>query len=150
MRIIQVSLLLLSAILYEVRGSSTEDFVQKLKRFVSSNCACAQNECCSKWGYCGITEAYCGTGCQSGPCQVSSKTMNMPSFDITSEAFACIFPKINISLRTHRFKGLIAAMKLMKWKPVNSIEAAIFLAHVSHETDGLKTLTEYCSLKNCK
>jgi hypothetical protein len=29
---------------------------------------CANNMCCSQWGYCGTTTDYCGTGCQSGPC----------------------------------------------------------------------------------
>lgn len=34
----------------------------------SQNCGCAPNLCCSQNGYCGTTDAYCGTGCQSGPC----------------------------------------------------------------------------------
>ena len=38
----------------------------------------------------------------------------------------------------------------MKWKPENAIEAAIFLAHVAHETDGLRTLVEYCSKDGSK
>jgi chitinase len=34
----------------------------------AQNCGCASGLCCSKWGYCGTTSAYCGNGCQSGPC----------------------------------------------------------------------------------
>nr|GMD18522.1 antifungal protein [Ipomoea batatas]GMD29105.1 antifungal protein [Ipomoea batatas]GMD34398.1 antifungal protein [Ipomoea batatas]GMD84687.1 antifungal protein [Ipomoea batatas] len=26
---------------------------------------CANGRCCSQWGYCGSTSAYCGAGCQS-------------------------------------------------------------------------------------
>ena len=37
-----------------------------------NNATCAEggfpNYCCSSAGYCGTTEAYCGAGCQSGPC----------------------------------------------------------------------------------
>lgn len=38
----------------------------------SQNCGkngCKGNMCCSRWGYCGTTNDYCGTGCQSGPCK---------------------------------------------------------------------------------
>lgn len=37
---------------------------------------CAANLCCSRYGYCGTTDAYCGTGCRSGPC--SSSTTPIP------------------------------------------------------------------------
>ena len=29
------------------------------------NFKCLNNQCCSKHGYCGTTDAYCGSGCQS-------------------------------------------------------------------------------------
>ncbi|CAN5958783.1 unnamed protein product [Sphagnum jensenii] len=35
----------------------------------AADAQCANNLCCSKWGFCGSTDAYCGDGCQSGPCQ---------------------------------------------------------------------------------
>ena len=35
---------------------------------------CADNLCCSQYGYCGSTSDYCGTGCQSGPCTSSSSS----------------------------------------------------------------------------
>ncbi|CAF1142843.1 unnamed protein product [Rotaria sordida] len=147
MRIIQVSFILIiffSVILHEIKGNLVSEFIQFLKRLIQSNCSCSQNECCSKWGYCGRTDAYCGQDCQSGPCKISFKTIHT-NFDITSEVFACIFTNIDNDLRDRRLKGFKEAMKHMKWQPVNSTEAAIFLAHVSHETDGLKTLAEYCS-----
>jgi len=38
----------------------------------AQNCGCLSDVCCSKYGYCGTTSAYCGEGCRSGPCQGSS------------------------------------------------------------------------------
>ncbi|CAI5503221.1 unnamed protein product [Closterium sp. Naga37s-1] len=34
----------------------------------SATVRCANNLCCSKWGWCGSTVDYCGSGCLSGPC----------------------------------------------------------------------------------
>ena len=34
--------------------------------------------CCSAAGYCGNTTAYCGTGCQSGPCDSTSSSSSSP------------------------------------------------------------------------
>nr|CAB3484978.1 unnamed protein product [Digitaria exilis] len=34
----------------------------------AQNCGCQPTDCCSKFGYCGLGDAYCGDGCQSGPC----------------------------------------------------------------------------------
>ncbi|WZY82321.1 hypothetical protein YC2023_028705 [Brassica napus] len=48
----------------------------------SQNCGktgCKGNMCCSRWGYCGTTNAYCGTGCQSGPCKSKPKPTPTPS-----------------------------------------------------------------------
>ncbi|KAG5530520.1 hypothetical protein RHGRI_025460 [Rhododendron griersonianum] len=41
------------------------------------NCGCVADMCCSKFGYCGIGDAYCGPGCQAGPC---SSTTAHPVF----------------------------------------------------------------------
>ncbi|CAF1252078.1 unnamed protein product [Adineta steineri] len=142
MHIIQI--LFVFVILHEINGNVGSDFVESLKRLVRSSCFCSKNECCSKWGYCGKTDAYCGEGCQSGPCNISPNTQH-GNFDITPETFACIFPMIKPDLRAQRYKGLMEAMRLMNWKLSNSTEAAVFFTHVSHETDGLKTLAEYCS-----
>ncbi|TVU07402.1 hypothetical protein EJB05_47455, partial [Eragrostis curvula] len=40
----------------------------------AQNCGsegCANNLCCSQFGFCGLGGDYCGKGCQSGPCYVS-------------------------------------------------------------------------------
>lgn len=136
MRVLAICSLLLVVIflLNQVQG----------KRVSRSSCSCSKNECCSKWGYCGKGDAYCGKGCQAGPCKISPQAMDA-GFNITPEMFACIFSTIDADLRAQRLKGFIEAMEKMKWKPTNSTEAAVFLAHVSHETDGLKTLVEYCA-----
>ena len=141
MRLIVISLLLF-VLLHRVEGKSRN-------RLPRSSCSCSKNECCSKWGYCGKGDAYCGKGCQSGPCKISPQATNA-GFNITSEMFACIFPTIDTDLRAQRLYGFIEAMEKMKWKPTNSTEAAVFLAHVSHETDGLKTLVEYCAKQGSK
>ena len=66
------------------------------------------------------------------------------------QIFPCVFPNIDANVRALRYEGLSEAMKQMKWQPKNTIEAAVFLAHVSHETDGLKTLVEYCAKQGSK
>nr|CAB3487487.1 unnamed protein product [Digitaria exilis] len=38
----------------------------------AQSCNCAPGLCCSRYGYCGTTSAFCGEGCQSGPCSGSS------------------------------------------------------------------------------
>jgi len=40
---------------------------------------CLDSECMSQWGYCGTTSDYCGTGCQSGPCQGGSSPVPVAS-----------------------------------------------------------------------
>jgi hypothetical protein len=114
-------------------------------RHIRANCFCHENECCSKWGYCGHGVDYCGEGCQSGPCKHKRKALVTVPLLITPDAFACAFPKLDARLRQRRYAGLLEAMQQTQWTPSNSWEAAIFLAHVSHETDGLQTLTEYCA-----
>ena len=46
-----------------------------------------------------------------------------------------------------RILGLQEALEQVSFKPQNRDEIIIFLAHVSHETDGLKTYREYCAQK---
>lgn len=95
--------------------------------------------CRSKWGYCGTGDAYCGDGCQAGPCKGGGGGGGDDI--ITDQNFACVFNTIDDGTRADRLNGL----KNSGWKPANNDEAAVFLAHVFHETDGLKTLREYCA-----
>ncbi|XP_059655028.1 endochitinase At2g43590-like [Cornus florida] len=60
---------------------------------VGQNCGCAADLCCSKFGYCGTGDAYCGDGCQAGPCTgTTTPTTPTPSgggsvADIVTDAF---------------------------------------------------------------
>jgi len=60
---------------------------------------------------------------------------------INEEKFRCIFNNLDDRTRRQQFDGL----KQSGWKPTNVNEAAVFLAHVYHESDGLQTMTEYCA-----
>ncbi|THF94914.1 hypothetical protein TEA_020887 [Camellia sinensis var. sinensis] len=56
------------------------------KIVLGQNCGCAAGLCCSQFGYCGTGDAYCGAGCQSGPCTSSgSNGASVP--DIVTQAF---------------------------------------------------------------
>lgn len=108
-----------------------------------SECSVA-SMCRSKWGFCGYGSTYCGEGCQAGPCTSTggSGGNNGHSGDIINEKkFQCVFKTIDGNTRSQRLEGL----RKSGWKPHNKDEAAVFLAHVYHETDGLKTLKEYCA-----
>ncbi|CAF1673736.1 unnamed protein product, partial [Didymodactylos carnosus] len=60
--------------------------------------------------------------------------------EVTADQFKCAFPDIDENLRNQRWDGF----QKSGWKPANNEEAACLLAHVSQETDSLKTLEEYC------
>jgi chitinase len=150
--IIQVSLVVfifIGVLSGKTNGGLSDQLWGIFKRWIQSNCNCSSYNCCSKWGYCGSTDAYCGEGCQSGPCKYRP-TGNHSSFNITPEMFQCVFPDIDTNVLNRRFQGLTKAMLQMTWKPINSVEAAIFLAHISSETDGLKTLSEDCIKQDSK
>jgi hypothetical protein len=113
--------------------------------------------CLSQWGYCGIGSAYCGDGCQSGPCTSNGGQSGGGgnSGDIINDNnFQCAFNNLDDQTRGQRLDGL----RKSGYTPLNADEAAVFLAHVYHETGGLSTLTEYCapgkfeliSIKKCE
>lgn len=52
----------------------------------AQNCGCASDLCCSRYGFCGTGSDYCGTGCQSGPCDVP-QTNNVSVASIVTPAF---------------------------------------------------------------
>jgi hypothetical protein len=127
------------ALIHIVQGDSNEQ-EQATLHHVERRQACPDSSMClSKWGYCGTGGDYCGAGCQGGPCYGSRRGGG--GSIITEQNFACAFNTIDAGTRSSRFTGL----KNSGWKPSNKDEAAVFLAHVFHETDGLKVIREYCA-----
>ena len=141
-------LLLLGAILTngcygdadQKQGSDLQYWPKMLRVRRQSPCPVA-TMCRSKWGYCGTDAAYCGDGCQAGPCTSTGGDVGSSGDIINQKNFQCVFNTLDDQTRSQRFDGLQGS----GWKPQNNDEAAVFLAHVYHETDGLKTLVEYCA-----
>ncbi|XP_073030462.1 endochitinase At2g43590-like [Primulina eburnea] len=128
------------------------------------NCGCASNLCCSQYGYCGSTAAYCGTGCRSGPCYGSPSGGGSEVSGIVTDAF---FNGIaNGAGGGCEGKGfytrstfLTAAASYPSFasgsKDVARREVAAFFANVAHETGSLCYINEingasrnYCDSSN--
>jgi hypothetical protein len=149
MRSTRIRLLLLVVVIlmtYNVQGRFNKREKAKMRHFlekllVERGESCADpNMCRSQWGHCGTGSDYCGDGCQAGPC-TNGGGNNGDGNIINEQNFACAFNTIDSGTRANRLEGL----RESGWKPTNKDEAAVFLAHVFHETDGLKTLREYCA-----
>lgn len=113
----------------------------------AQNCGCAANLCCSQYGYCGTDDAYCGTGCQSGPCKTPAQT---PSTNdvvvadiVTPEFFNGIIDQADASCAGKNFYSratfLEALNSYTQFGRIGSVddskrEIAAFFAHVTHET----------------
>ncbi|RWR83858.1 endochitinase EP3-like protein [Cinnamomum micranthum f. kanehirae] len=54
---------------------------------LGQNCSCAADLCCSRWGYCGTGDDYCGRGCQKGPCNPLPSTNNVSVANIVTPEF---------------------------------------------------------------
>lgn len=80
--------------------------------------------------------------CQFGPCMNNSDG----TYTITKTIFQCAFPLLNVTMLDARFQ----ALRKSEWSSINKDDAAVFLSHVSHETNGLLTYIEYCQKTNCK
>ena len=121
-------------------------FVSVMNVIVGQSCPDSKM-CRSKWGYCGTGSEYCGEGCTNGPCSHNNGGNNNGGNNngggslITDQIFACAFNTIDAGTRANRLDGL----RKSGWNPTNKDEGAVFLAHVFHETDGLKTVREYCA-----
>lgn len=110
----------------------------------AQDCGCAADECCSKWGYCGTTDDYCGDGCQQGPCSPSPEPNNVSVSDIvTSEFFNGIINQADASCAGKSFYSRAAFLEALgsydRFGRIGSIddskrEIAAFFGHVTHET----------------
>ena len=136
MQYMHTYLLLLSFIAGLIQGEETSHHVEKRQGCADSNM------CRSKWDFCGTGNDYCGEGCKAGPCHSGGNNGGGGDGSIiTEQNFACAFNTIDGGTRANRLTGL----RNSGWKPDNRDEAAVFLGHVFHETDGLKTIREYCA-----
>ncbi|EEF27865.1 endochitinase, putative [Ricinus communis] len=111
---------------------------------VAQNCGCPSDQCCSRWGFCGTTEEYCGTGCQEGPCIAAPPTNDVSVADIvTDEFFNGIIGQADDSCVGKSFYSRAVFLEALESYPrfgrVGSVddsrrEIAAFFAHVTHET----------------
>ncbi|KDP44264.1 hypothetical protein JCGZ_05737 [Jatropha curcas] len=111
---------------------------------VAQNCGCPSDQCCSRWGFCGTTEEYCGTGCQEGPCFSPPPTNDVAVPEIvTPEFFNGIIDQAEDSCVGKRFYSREVFLEALDSYPrfgrVGSAEdsrreIAAFFAHVTHET----------------
>ncbi|CAM6035232.1 unnamed protein product [Sphagnum compactum] len=99
---------------------------------------CDNDLCCSEWGYCGSTDAYCGKGCQSGPCT----SLSPPSTQCGAGADGAE----NKSF--YNYESFIEAAKSFPEfaatgdKEQREREVAAFCAHVCQETSCLVHVNE--------
>lgn len=101
-------------------------------------CGCSPILCCSQYGYCGITNEFCGSGCKSGPCRRSRDPVDKI---VTQQFFNDIISKASNGCAGKRFytreSFLEAANATFDFtSSVNSLEIAAMFAHFTHETEG--------------
>ncbi|KAL2487559.1 carrot EP3-3 chitinase [Forsythia ovata] len=129
------------------------------------NCGCAQNLCCSQYGYCGTGNDYCGKGCKGGPCYAppSSNGVSVSSI-VTNAFFNGIANQATGNCAGKGFYTRAAFLEALgsypKFGTVGSVddskrEIAAFFAHVTHETGHFCHIEEingrskdYCDEKN--
>ncbi|XP_057481723.1 endochitinase EP3-like [Actinidia eriantha] len=108
------------------------------------NCGCPADQCCSQYGYCGTDEAYCGTGCQEGPCFASPTPTDVSvSSIVTQEFFDGIINQADSSCAGKGFYSRSVFLEAIDSYPLfgrdgsmddSKREIAAFFAHVTHET----------------
>ncbi|KAK6930384.1 Glycoside hydrolase, family 19, catalytic [Dillenia turbinata] len=107
---------------------------------VAQNCGCSADLCYSKYGYCGNTSDYCGTGSQSGPCYVSANN-GVVVGDIVAEDFFNDQADDSCAGKSFYTKStfLDTASCYCQFGTVGFVddskhEIAAFFVHVTHET----------------
>lgn len=111
--------------------------------------SCAAGECCSKFGFCGKGEAYCGENCQAGPCTTTTNGVSVANV-VTPEFFNGIVNKAtNPNCPGKGFYSRQAFLTALNSYPRfgrtgsaddSKRELAAFFAHVTHETGCKKHL----------
>nr|XP_016453550.1 PREDICTED: chitinase 4-like [Nicotiana tabacum] len=111
---------------------------------LAQNCGCAEGLCCSRWGYCGTGNAYCGQGCKGGPCFITANYGISSVSQIVSEPFFNgIANQAAPNCEGKGFYTRAAFLEALRSYPRfgtdgssddNKREIAAFFAHVTHET----------------
>ncbi|CAL9217362.1 unnamed protein product [Arabidopsis halleri] len=102
----------------------------------SQYCGCSPILCCSKFGYCGSTDDYCGSGCKSGPCR---KTREPLDRIVTQKFFDGIISQAGSGCSGKRFYTRDSFLKaantnLVFNMSVTRLEIATMFAHFTYAT----------------
>ncbi|KAF8661696.1 hypothetical protein HU200_056644 [Digitaria exilis] len=122
------------------------------------NCGCGPGLCCSKYGYCGTTSAYCGEGCKSGPCWGSTGGASVASV-VTKAFFNGIKSKSESWCEGTSFYTRGTFLEALASYPgfasagseaQRKREIAAFFAHVTHETGHFCYINEIAKGRYCE
>lgn len=102
----------------------------------SQYCGCSPILCCSKFGYCGSTDDYCGSGCKSGPCR---KTREPLDRIVTQKFFDGIISQAGSGCSGKRFYTRDSFLKAANTNldfnmSVTRLEIATMFAHFTYAT----------------
>ncbi|CAG7873872.1 unnamed protein product [Brassica rapa] len=123
---------------------------------------CASFMCCSRYGYCGTTADYCGTGCRSGPCSYESGGVGLNAGPrdrianvVTPAVFAGIMSKVENGCPAKGFYTrqafITAAQSFPAYRgTVAKREIAAMLAQFSHESDSFCYKEEIARGRYCQ
>ncbi|XP_075511921.1 endochitinase EP3-like [Primulina tabacum] len=116
------------------------------------NCGCASDLCCSRFGYCGTGNDYCGQGCQAGPCYAPPSSNGVSVADIATDSFFNgIADQAAGSCEGKGFYTRAAFLEALASYPQfgtvgssddSKREIAAFFAHVTHETGRMCYINE--------
>lgn len=111
------------------------------------NCNCAPDLCCSKFGYCGSGNDYCGEGCRGGPCYNAAPSGGGNGVSVadivTDDFFNRITNQATANCDGKNFYTRSAFLQALKSYSAfgtsasaddSKREIAAFFAHATHET----------------
>ncbi|XP_059445868.1 endochitinase EP3-like [Corylus avellana] len=107
----------------------------------AQHCGCATHQCCSRWGYCGTSKDYCGTGCQEGPGYTLPPINHVSLPFLTQKLFNGIIHQADASCPGKKFYTRAAFLdahnSFYEFGRIGSVddskrEIAAFFGHVTH------------------
>lgn len=124
----------------------------------AQNCGCASGLCCSRFGYCGTGEDYCGAGCQSGPCDVPETNNASVASIVTPAFFDAFLAQAAASCEANGFYTRDAFLAAAGYYPAfgrtgtvddSKREIAAFFGNANHETISTCEQTEARPSSSC-